>query len=343
MQVPAFLAHDGSQRLIMPTADSGPDITVVIAAHNEAENIAPMCAVLKQLLAPLGRYEIIFVEDGSTDGTLEAIRAAARDPVVRYVSLTRNFGHEACLRAGLRHADGRAVIVMDADFEHPPELIPDLVKQWRAGFKVVAAQRLDDEASTSIFKRLASRLYYRVFDSLGDVHIEPGSANFLLMDRIVVDAINELLDQELFLRGVVRWFGYSLTTIPYRPGARKHGATKYSLRRSVELAVTGIASHSIRPLRAAIWLSLSFAVVGGLLIVYAIVSFLFVQHTAGAPGWASIMAAIAILGAVQLLVLAIIGEYVGRILGETRRRPRYVIAETEAARDDQTETDRSAH
>jgi dolichol-phosphate mannosyltransferase len=245
------------------------------------------------------------------------------------------------LRAGLRHADGRAVIVMDADFEHPPELIPDLVKQWRAGFKIVAAQRLDDEASTSMFKRMTSRLYYRVFDSLGDVHIEPGSANYLLMDRIVVDAINELQDQELFLRGLARWFGYSLTTVPYRPGARKHGATKYSLRRSLELAVTGIASHSIRPLRTAIWLSLSFAVVGGLLIVYSIVSFLFVQHTVA--GWTSIMAAIAILGAVQLLVLAIIGEYVGRILRETRRRPRYVIAETEAAAGEESETDRKAH
>jgi glycosyltransferase involved in cell wall biosynthesis len=327
----------------MAKAGPGPDISVVIAAHNEVENVAPMCAVLKQLLSPLGHYEIIFVEDGSIDGTLEAIRAAARDPSVRYVSLTRNFGHEACLRAGLRHADGRAVIVMDADFEHPPELIPELVKQWRTGFKIVAAKRLDDEASTSFLKRLTSRLYYRVFDTLGDVRIEPGSANYLLMDRIVVDAINDLQDQELFLRGVVRWFGYSLTTIQYRPGARKHGATKYSLRRSLELAVTGIASHSIRPLRAAIWLSLSFAVVGGLLVVYSIVSFLFVQHTAGAPGWASIMAAIAILGAVQLLVLGIIGEYVGRILRETRRRPRYVIAETEAAQGDQSEADRDGH
>jgi len=343
MQVPARRSNGPKPRLIMAKAGPGPDISVVIAAHNEVENIAPMCAVLKQLLSPLGRYEIIFVEDGSIDGTLEAIRAAARDPSVRYVSLTRNFGHEACLRAGLRHADGRAVLVMDADFEHPPELIPELVKQWRTGFKIVAAKRLDDEASTSFLKRLTSRLYYRVFDTLGDVRIEPGSANYLLMDRIVVDAINDLQDQELFLRGVVRWFGYSLTTIQYRPGARKHGATKYSLRRSLELAVTGIASHSIRPLRAAIWLSLSFAVVGGLLVVYSIVSFLFIQHTAGAPGWASIMAAIAILGAVQLLVLGIIGEYVGRILRETRRRPRYVIAETEAAQGDQSEADRDGH
>src|SRR5207237_9737601 len=182
MQVLAPRAHGPKQRSIMAKIGPRPDVSVVIAAHNEVENIAPMCAVLKRWLAPLGRYEIIFVEDGSIDGTLDAIRAAAHDPAVRYVSLTRNFGHEACLRAGLRHADGRAVIVMDADFEHPPELIPDLVKQWRAGFKDVAAQRLDDQASTSIFKRLTSRLYYRVCASLGDVRIDPGIAKYVLID-----------------------------------------------------------------------------------------------------------------------------------------------------------------
>src|SRR3977135_4314463 len=142
MQVPARRCNRPKQRLNMAKADPGPDISIVIAAHNEVENIAPMCAVLKQLLTPLGRYEIIFVEDGSIDGTLDGIRAAARDPAVRYVAPPRNFGHEASLRAGLRHADGRAVIVMDADFEHPPELIPELVPQWRNGFKVVTTRRL---------------------------------------------------------------------------------------------------------------------------------------------------------------------------------------------------------
>jgi len=305
-----------------------PDVSVVIAAYNEAHNIAPLCAALREVLAPFGGYEIIFVEDGSTDGTLDAIRAAARDPSVRYVSLTRNFGHQTCLRAGLRHARGRAVIVMDADFEHPPELIPELIGQWKAGFKVVTTRRLDDAETTSLFKRAASRLYYRILDSLGDVHIEPGSADYLLLDRVVVDAVNGLEDHELFLRGVVRWFGYPLATVPYRRGTRTHGMSKYSLRRLVELAVTGIAAHSIRPLRFAVWLSLGFALVGILLILYSVASFLFIDRTV--VGWTSLMAAFAILGSVQLLVLGIIGEYVGRILRETRKRPHYVIAETEA-------------
>jgi len=305
-----------------------PDFSVVIPAHNEAANIAPMCAALKQVLSPLGKYEAIFVEDGSNDGTLDAIRTAARDPAVRYVSLTRNFGQQICLRAGLRYARGRAIVVMDADFEHPPELLPELVAQWKNGFKVVATRRLDDAETTTAFRRFTSWVYYRVLDALGDVHIEPGSADYLLLDRIVVDAVNNLEDHELFLRGAIRWFGYPLTTVPYHRGVRQHGASKYSLSRMIELAVTGIAAHSIRPLRFAIWLSLGFASVGALLIVYSIVSFLFVERTV--VGWTSLMAALAILGAVQLLVLGIIGEYVGRILRETRKRPSYIVAETEA-------------
>jgi dolichol-phosphate mannosyltransferase len=307
-----------------------PEVSVVIAAHNEVENIAPMCRALAPLLAPYGAYEIIFVEDSSTDGTLDAIRAAAQDPRVRYVSLTRDFGHQAALRAGLRHSRGRAVVVMDADFEHPPELIPELVSQWRDGAKVVTTRRLDDAATTAFAKRTASNLYYRILNVLGDVQIEPGSADYLLLDRIVVDAINELVDHELFLRGVVRWFGYPRATVPYRRGARRQGTSKYSLRRRFELAVTGIASHSIRPLRFAIWLALGFAVLGGLFLVYSLVSFLFIERTV--VGWSSIMAVIAILGAAQLLVLGIIGEYIGRILRETRRRPSYVVRETEADR-----------
>lgn len=318
--------------MTMAIATRVPDISVVLAARNEVENIAPMCATLKSLLAPLGSFEIIFVEDSSTDGTLDAIRAQARDPAVRYVSLTRSFGHQASLRAGLKHARGRAVVVMDADFEHPPELIPELVRLWKGGAKVVTTRRSDDAETSTLFKRATSRLYYRVLDALGDVRIEPGSADFLLLDRIAVDALNEVKDHELFLRGAVRWFGYPLATASYHRGTRRKGVSKYSLRRRVELAVTGIAAHSIRPLRFAIWLALGFAALGGVFVIYSIVSFLFVQHTVA--GWTSIMAAIAILGAAQLLVLGIIGEYVGRILRETRKRPNYVIAETEADRRD---------
>jgi dolichol-phosphate mannosyltransferase len=307
---------------------SSPDLSIVLPAHDEAANIAPMVAALRQVMAPLGRAEIIFVDDGSNDGTLAAVRAAAEtDRTIRYVAFTRNFGHQAALQAGLRHARGRAVLVMDADFEHPPELIPELVAAWRNGAKIVVTQRNDD-AQVSAGKRVSSRLYYRLLDALGDVRISPGSADFMLLDRSVVNMVNRMEGQDMFLRGLVRWLGFPLVTVEFSRGTRREGESKYSLRRMVELAVTGIAAHSVRPLRFAVWLSLAFVALGLLLIVYAVVSFLFVQHTVA--GWSSIMAAIAILGAAQLLVLGIIGEYVGRILRETRRRPNYIIAETEA-------------
>jgi dolichol-phosphate mannosyltransferase len=306
-----------------------PEISIVLPAHNEAGNIAPMAAAIAQVMALIGPYEIIFVDDGSSDGTLTALRAAARDPVVRYISFTRNFGHQAALRAGLRHATGRAVIVMDADFEHPPDLIPQLIAAWRNGAKIAATRR-DDDATVSAGKRLSSQLYYRMLDAIGDVRIEPGSADFMLLDRAVVDVINALEDQDIFLRGLVRWLGFPLVTIPYRRGTRQHGTSSFSMRRMVELALTGIAAHSVRPLRFAIYLALGFALLSLLFIAYAVVSFLFVQHTVA--GWSSLIAIIAILGAAQLLVLGIIGEYVGRILRETRKRPSYIVAETEAER-----------
>jgi polyisoprenyl-phosphate glycosyltransferase len=316
-----------------------PDFSIVLPAHNEVANIAPMVAALREVMAPLGRFEIIYIDDGSNDGTLDTLReAAGADAAVRYVSFTRNFGHEAALRAGLSHARGRAVIVMDADLEHPPALIPDLVKEWRRGFKIVTARRIGYEINVSWFKRATSRLYYRVLDALGDIQIEPGSANFMLLDRVVVDAINGIEDQDLFLRGAVRWLGYPRASVPFLQSMRQHGDSKYSLRHMIELAVTGIALHSVRPLRFAIWLALALAAMGFLLVIYSAVSFLFVRHTVA--GWTSIMAAIAILGAAQLLVLGIVGEYVGRILRETRKRPSYVVAESEADREGEADVTR---
>jgi dolichol-phosphate mannosyltransferase len=307
---------------------AGPDISIVLPAHNEAGNIAPIAAAIARAVALSGSYEIVFVDDGSTDGTLSSIRGAARDPAIRYLSFTRNFGHQAALRAGLRHARGRAVIVMDADFEHPPELIPKLIAAWKEGARIVATRR-DDEGVVAA-KRLSSTLYYKVLDAIGDVRIEPGSADYMLLDRAVVDVVNALEDQDIFLRGLVRWLGFPLVTIPYTRGQRTEGESSFSLRRMVELALSGIAAHSVRPLRFAIWLALGFALLSLLFIAYAIVSFLFVQHTVA--GWSSLVAVIAILGAAQLLVLGIIGEYVGRILRETRKRPSYIVAETEAER-----------
>ena len=309
--------------------DSPSDFSIVLPVQNEARNIAPMAAALKSIMAKLGSVEIIFVDDGSSDGTLATLRAAAADPAIRYVSFTRNFGHQAALRAGLHHVRGRAVVIMDADFEHPPELIPELIAAWRSGAKVVVTQRIDDGPKISAVKRFTSKLYYRLLNAIGDVNIAPGSSDYMLIDRCVVDFINRLEDQDIFLRGLVRWFGFPMTTVPFTRGKRRGGDSKFAVRQMVELAITGIAAHSVQPLRLTVYLSLAFAMFGLLLLVYSVGSLVFYKVV---TGWTSLLSAIAILGAAQLLVLGIIGEYVARILRDIRKRPSYIVAETEGER-----------
>lgn len=305
-----------------------PDLSFVLPAHNEVRNVAAMASRLADVAGPLGSFEIIFVDDGSTDGTLAEIRALAqRHPYVRYVAFSRNFGHQAALRAGLRHARGAATVVLDCDFEHPLETVPALVEHWRSGAKVVVTRREDGNGAASP-KRVTSRLFYRLLDAIGDVRIEPGSADFFLLDRSAVEAVNGFQDQDLFLRGLVRWLGMPMATVAYSQGTRREGESKFTYRRMIDFAITGIIGHSVRPLRYAIHLALIFAAIGGLLVVYSVVSFFWIDHTV--VGWTSLMSAIAILGSAQLLVLGIIGEYVGRTLRETRGWPVYIVAETEA-------------
>lgn len=313
--------------------DAAPQVSVVLPAHNEEGNVTSMVARLSAILGPIGTFEIVFVDDCSSDRTLEVIRTlAAADRRVRYVSFVRNFGHQIALRAGLRHARGRAVILMDCDFEHPPELIPELIARWREGAKVVVTQRNSPPQAASFLKRASSQLYYRLFKALSDIPIEPGSADFLLLDRQAVEAINSFDNHDVFLRGLVRWIGLPLATVTYTQGTRSAGESSYTLRRMLDLAVVGIISHSIRPLRIAIYFALLFAFVAFLMFIYSIISFLWIGHTVA--GWTSIMSAIATLGAGQFLVLGIIGEYVGRVLRESRRWPLYLIAETEATQPD---------
>ena len=307
---------------------SRPFLSVVLPVYNEERNVAAMAARLAEIAGPLGRFEILFIDDCSTDGTLAEVKTLAeRDPRIRFVAFTRNFGHQAALRAGLRYARGDAVVLMDCDFEHPPELIAAMIAEWRRGAKIVVTERVTAPRQVSLLKSLSSRLFYRLLDSIGDVRIEPGSADFLLLDRTAVDTINGFETRELFLRGLVRWLGYPLAKLTFTQGVRQVGESKFTLRRMIDFAAMGIIAHSIKPLRIAIHLSLVFAAVGVLLLVYSIVSFLWIGHTVA--GWTSIMSAIALLGAGQFLVLGIIGEYLGRLLGETRKWPIYLVAETE--------------
>jgi polyisoprenyl-phosphate glycosyltransferase len=309
--------------------DALPKIAIVLPVYSEAANIAPMAARLGELLASLADWQIVFVDDCSADDSLVEIkRLAAADRRIRYVALVRNFGHQVALRAGLHHAQGDAVIVMDCDFEHPPELVPKLIAEWRRGAKVVLTQRMSERAQASAFKRWSSRLFYALFDAISDVRMEPGSPDFMLLDRAAVDAVGKFENQDVFLRGLVRWLGFPTAHVSFTQGLRHAGKSKYSLRRMVDFAMMGIVAHSIKPLRMAIYLSFVFALLGSLLLAYSLVSFLWVDRTVA--GWTSLMSALAILGAGQFLVLGIIGEYVGRVLREVRRWPIYVVAETEA-------------
>jgi glycosyltransferase involved in cell wall biosynthesis len=310
--------------------DRIPKVAIVLPAHDEAENIGPLAGRLIDAIDSLADWQIVFVDDGSSDGTLTEIkRLAGSDHRIRYIALVRNFGHQIALRAGLQHAGGDAVILMDCDFEHPPELIPELLAQWQGGAKVVLTVRAPTKSRVPPVKRLTSNLFYFLFDAISDVRVEPGSPDFMLLDRTAVEAIRKFENQDVFLRGLVRWLGFPTARVRFTPGARHGGQTKYSLRRMIDFAAMGIVAHSIRPLRIAIYLSFIFALLGVLLFAYSLVSFFWVDRTVA--GWTSIMSAIAILGAGQFLVLGIMGEYVGRVLREVRRWPLYIVAETEEA------------
>jgi dolichol-phosphate mannosyltransferase len=307
-------------------------ISVVIPAHNEEANLPVLLDQIRSAL-PEGLHEIIVVDDGSTDDTLGVIKAASEpDRRIKYIGLSRNFGHQTALRAGLKGASGDCVITMDADLQHPPRLLSEMVAKWNEGFKIVLTVRKDVE-NVSRFKRLTAALFYWLMNSVSDVSIDPGSADFRLLDRKVVDVINDLSEHDFFLRGIVPWVGFPVAKICYTPDQRLHGSTKYSLRKMISFALTGVVANSIQPLRLATIFAVFIAGLSGLYAVYAFSVFL----TRGrvVPGWTSVALIVSLIGALQLLVLGVLGEYVGRILRETRKRPGYVISQSNLERDEE--------
>ena len=306
-------------------------VSVIVPAHNEAGNLPLLHTALRRQLDTHGNYEIIIIDDGSTDDTLATIKQiAAVDPCVHFIALSRNFGHQAAVRAGLDKARGACVISMDADLQHPPELIPQLIEEWRAGFEVVTTIR-DDGPETPRLKRLTAALFYRLANQISEFPIKPGAADFRLLDRKVVDAIRGFGETDFFLRGLIPWIGFKATDVHYRAQARHHGKTSYSVKRMVSLALTGITATSIQPLRAATVLA---GIVAALTLIYAVYAvFVFLLAGTAVPGWTSVIIVISALGALQLLILGIIGEYLGRVLRQTRHRPGYVVRETSIGND----------
>lgn len=306
------------------TPDRDPILSVVVPAYNEEESLPILYERLLPVLSGLAvPWELIIADDGSSDDTWAKIMALHdRDPRVRGARLSRNFGHQYGLFAGLVFARGDAVVSMDADLQHPPEVIPELLEEWRRGRKIVHTARAEDE-SAGWFKRRTSALFYRLFSALSGVHITPGAADFRLMDRQVVDILLRLPEDGLFLRGLVHWMGFPSSSVEYEASARLRGRSKYDLRRMLLLGWTGITSFSVIPLRVAVVIGVLTSVVAFLGIVYALYSKLIVGTAVA--GWASAVSIISFLFGVLFILLGIVGEYVGRIFVEVRSRPRFIV------------------
>jgi glycosyltransferase involved in cell wall biosynthesis len=313
----------------MTAAKTKNRLSVVVPAHNEATNIAAMHAAVSAAVTDLGvDLELIFVDDGSRDATAQCVvEAANRDPRIRLIALTRNFGHQAALLAGLTAATGDAVITMDCDLQHPPSLIPQMVAAWRAGNAVVQMVR-DETLDASPAKRIMSSYFYRLMNLLSDTAITPGAADFQLLDRTPLDALLSLGDHRPFLRGMVSWLGFPTSYLRYVAAARASGSSTYTWRRMTTLAVDAITAFSVKPLRIAFYVGCASAILS---VFY--LAFIFSQLVAGrtVEGWTSLMVVLLFLGAAQLVTLGIIGEYIGRIYDQTRGRPRYLLKPDETA------------
>lgn len=301
-------------------------VSIIVPCYNEEGNIEVLVDAVAKALKDTQNYELILIDDGSADSTLEHIKATAKTrPHVKYISFSRNFGHQAALRAGLAHATGDAVISMDADLQHPPELLPTLIKKWQEGYDIVYTRRDDTKVKTTWFKKTSSKMFYKVLNGLSELGIEEGAADFRLLDRKVVNVINEVPENNLFLRGFINWAGFKVFAIDYVPAERFSGVSKYSLKKMLALASLGITQFSIKPLRLANGLGLLSALAGIVYGVYVVVERLVFNNTVS--GWASVTICVLVLGGVQLIILGIIGEYLGRTFMQTKHRPEYIVRE----------------
>ena len=312
----------------MPVArETPPTLSIVVAAYNEQDVLALFFARLQAVLEELGEsYEILCVNDGSRDRTAEILNAAhAADPRIKVVHLARNFGKELALTAGLDHATGQAVVPLDADLQDPPELIAEFLHHWREGFDVVFAVR-DDRETDSWLKRTSAAAFYRMLGRLSNVEIPRNAGDFRLMDRRVVDALKQLRERNRFMKGLFSWVGFRQTSVTYRRPERAAGKTKFNYWKLWNLALDGITGYSTVPLRIAGYSGLVFAFIAMLYGAYLMARTML--FGVDVPGYASLMVAVVFMGGVQLVVLGIIGEYLGRMYNEAKQRPLYIIDST---------------
>ena len=269
-------------------------------------------------------YEIIFVNDGSKDKTLPILeKIADKDKKVKIVSFSRNFGHQAAVTAGLKYVTGDAVVIMDADLQDPPEIVPDMLKKWEEGYEVIYGKRKKRDGE-SAFKLLTAKAFYATLNKLSDVEIPKDTGDFRLVDRKVVDVVNSLPEHNKFLRGLFSWVGFKQYPYEYERKERFAGKTKYPLKKMLKLAKDGILGFSTKPLKIVGGLGILSVVVSIIILIYAILSFAFSWNNLTA-GWTSIMCTMTFLGGIILISLWMIGEYIARIYDETKQRPQYIV------------------
>lgn len=304
-----------------------PTISIVLPVFNESQTLPALYARLAGVMRRLGEsYELVFVNDGSRDGSLDVLKKlAAEDSKMRVVSLSRNFGHQMAITCGLDRARGAAVIVMDADLQDPPELIPTLIERWREGYDVVYAVR-EERQGESLFKRATAALFYRLIRRLSRVEIPADTGDFRLLSRRAVEGLRATTERNRFVRGLVGWIGYRQTGVRFVREERAAGETKYPFRKMLKFAIDGITSFSFVPLQMATYFGFLISGASFLYIVYAVLQKLLTDRPV--TGWTSLMVAMLFLGGVQLITLGIIGEYIGRIYEEVKQRPLYLVDET---------------
>ncbi len=300
-------------------------LTIIIPVYNEKENIKPLVERLEKIVRPY-KHEIIFVNDGSSDGTAEEIKKISEKyEEIKLISFNRNFGHQVALSCGYQFSKGDCVISLDADLQDPPEIIPQMIEKWKAGAKIVYAKRLKRDGET-VFKKVTAKIFYAFINFMSDVPIPQEVGDFRLLDRAVVNFLNELSEQSRFLRGLVAWSGYTAQYVEFDREKRHSGHTHYNMSRMMNFALDGITSFSTKPLHLATYAGFFTGTIGFIGIIYGILGRIFLPAY-WVTGWTALFVGIMFLGGVQLITIGIIGEYMSKIYKEVQKRPQYLIKE----------------
>ncbi len=301
-------------------------ISIVIPVYNEAGNLKIILHAIKKVFESMPYdFSIIFVNDGSQDETLNIIKKLSEENnEVGYISFSRNFGHQNALKAGFDSSNADAVISMDGDMQHSPTVIPELINLWENGNDIVYTIRKDHK-ELPMLKRTTSNLFYKIMNQLSSIELERGTADFRLLDKKVVNVLRDIKEYDLFWRGMVKWLGFKQISIEYSPAERASGKSKYTIKKMLELALRGITSFSTKPLSIAIYIGFLSSLISILYIPYALVSY-FYGHVIS--GWASIIVTIAFFGGLQLMILGIIGIYLGKLFMQSKNRPHYIVNES---------------